>query len=284
MTWTEGVPCEQAPSCGSVHLADTGNREEFLSEARRDGLLAVELAAPGPALRGRIALLIEGAIEEALERRGAAPPGVGASSDLDATLSDQLYRARLVGAKGFVIALSSLEGIANLAGSLDAEDSAVLRWWLASARERPLRLVLDEKDRNLGVYAAPTSLHVLLTQHAGVFGPPGDAADSLHAAPELLASVEAMEASSAPPAADALAELVAWVAEPEAPASEPPGSLEAPSVIPPPACASEEAADQTGAGAALAAISAGRAGCPGQLEAVMEPAPEIGRASCRERV
>ena len=106
-------------------------------------LLLVPVEPPRPALRGRLALLIESAVEEQLESRGAPPPGVGASSDLDASLSDQLYRARLVGSSGLAISLYTLEGIANLAGAIDAEDSAVLRWWLAATRERPVHLYLS---------------------------------------------------------------------------------------------------------------------------------------------
>jgi len=147
---------------GEVVLAPTVERMRWVQAARDRDFLAVELAALGPAQRGRLALAIEAAVEEALERRGASPPGVGASSDLDASLSDQLYRARHIGACGLALSFASLEGIANLAGALDAEDSAVLRWWIASATERPVRLAFDAADRYLSVYSAPTTLGTLL--------------------------------------------------------------------------------------------------------------------------
>lgn len=131
------------------------------------GLLVVNLDAPGPSARGRLREVIESAIETALERRGAAPPGVGASSDLDASLSDQLYRARHVGARGLALRIAPLEGAANLAGALDAEDSAVVRWWLAATAERPVVLLIDEANRTIGAYGPPAPLEKLLARASG---------------------------------------------------------------------------------------------------------------------
>lgn len=126
------------------------------------GLLMVSVEAPELSARGRLREVIEAAIESALEERGAAPPGIGASTDLDASLSDQLFRARHVGANGFAIHVGSLTGMANLASALDAEDSAVLRWWIAATEERPIVLLIDESNRALGAYGPPVSLERLL--------------------------------------------------------------------------------------------------------------------------
>jgi hypothetical protein len=199
MTWAEASDPERESHTGASHLADPALRAKLLEEARAHGFLVAEFRSPGPALRGRLALLIEGAIEEALERRGAAPPGVGASSDLDASLSDQLYRARLIGAPGLALGIPSLEGLTNLAGALDSEDSAVLRWWLVTAGERPIRLVLDAADRYLGVYGPPSALEVLLK--SGFDSLFSSAVDSPipSPAPEVSASSAAMELSSPPP-------------------------------------------------------------------------------------
>jgi hypothetical protein len=117
MTWAEPSDATRVEDLGGVHLADPALRAKLIGNARARGLLVAEFREPGPALRGRLALLIEGAIEEALERRGAAPPGVGASTDLDASLNDQLYRARLVGAAGLSLGIPCLEGLTNLAGA-----------------------------------------------------------------------------------------------------------------------------------------------------------------------
>jgi len=161
MSWA--IPEEaRNRSVGRILLTRVEDRSKVLSEAGSEGLLTVDIPAPGPAARGRLALLLESGIEQALERRGSAPPGMDASTDLDTSLSDQLYRARKVGASGLAIWLPRLVGIANLAGALDAEDSAVLRWWIRAARERPLRLFIDERNQRLTVYDTPVELQSLL--------------------------------------------------------------------------------------------------------------------------
>lgn len=194
MTWA-ATNSELDSVGGEVRFVGEATRVELESDAERAGLLVARIGAPTPAQRGRLALVIESAIEDALERRGASPPGVGASSDLDASLSDQLYRARLVGTGGLALSLESLEGIANLAAALDAEDSAVLRWWLQAAMERPVRLFLDAADRFLGVYAEPVSLRHLVDGTEGTPRPP----PVLAADPELSHSSQTMELSDAPP-------------------------------------------------------------------------------------
>src|SRR6478609_1682489 len=179
---------------GEVGLVGPEVLRELLRSADDDGYLCVVLSPPGPGQRGEIALVISEAIDGALEQRGACPPGIGAASDLGASLSDQLYRARLVELRGLALALPTLEGIANLAGALDAEDSAVLRWWMAATRERPVRVYIDAKNRYAGVYDRPTALQELLEQRPRRTQPPPPAL-----APEVSASSEAMELSSPPP-------------------------------------------------------------------------------------
>jgi hypothetical protein len=120
---------------------------------------------------------------------------VGASSNLDASLSDQLFRVRLVRKSGLTLAFSSLDGIANLAGALDAEDSAVLRWWMRATQERPVQLLFEWRDRFIGVYAAPTSLERLV-EHGPEWRPSSTAdepSESPAASAELAASIAAMQ-------------------------------------------------------------------------------------------
>jgi hypothetical protein len=179
---------------GEVSLVGPEVLRELLRAADDDGYLCVVLNPPGPGQRGELALVISEAIDGALEQRGACPPGIGAASNLGASLSDQLYRARLVELRGLALALPTLEGIANLAGALDAEDSAVLRWWMAATRERPVRVYIDAKNRYAGVYDRPTPLQDLLDQRPRRTEPPAPAL-----APEVSASSEAMELSSPPP-------------------------------------------------------------------------------------
>jgi hypothetical protein len=152
---------------GEVRLVPADALDHYLSSADAQGLLSVCVPAPGPADRGRLALAIEEAIETTLGQRGACAPGVGAASDLDSSLSDQLYRARLVERRGLALALPTLDGIATLGGTLDAEDSAVLRWWLRSTTDRPVHVYVDERNRYLGVYGRPTPLHEVVARAAG---------------------------------------------------------------------------------------------------------------------
>ncbi len=179
---------------GELSLVGPEVLRELLRSADDDGYLSVVLSPPGPGQRGELALVISEAIDGALEQRGACPPGIGAATDLGASLSDQLYRARLVELRGLALALPTLEGIANLAGALDAEDSAVLRWWMAATRERPVRVYIDAKNRYAGVYDRPTPLQDLLEQRSRRSQPPAPAL-----APEVSASSDAMELSSPPP-------------------------------------------------------------------------------------
>ncbi len=179
---------------GEVSLVGPEVLRELLRAADDDGYLSVILSPPGPGQRGELALVISEAIDGALEQRGACPPGIGAAADLGASLSDQLYRARLVELRGLALSLPTLEGIANLAGALDAEDSAVLRWWMAATRERPVRFYIDARNRYAGVYDRPTLLQDLLDRR-----PRHSQAPAPALAPEVSASSEAMELSSPPP-------------------------------------------------------------------------------------
>ncbi|MET0593984.1 MAG: hypothetical protein ABW133_14885 [Polyangiaceae bacterium] len=135
-------------------------------------LLTVRVAPParwegaekGQGGRQRLRDVIESAIESALEMNDAPPPGVGGLGDLDQCLSDQLYRARSIGAGGLAIFLPDLTSAASLSGALDAEDSAVLRWWIAATTERPVMLMVDTANRRLGAYGPPAPLEQWVDQ------------------------------------------------------------------------------------------------------------------------
>ncbi|HVJ13976.1 MAG TPA: hypothetical protein VM686_00985 [Polyangiaceae bacterium] len=245
---------------GEVRLVPTDALDDFLASAAASGLLAVPVPAPGPAERGRLAVVIEEAIETTLGQRGACAPGVGAGTDLDGSLSDQLYRARLLEQRGLAIGLPSLDGIATLGGTLDSEDSAVLRWWLRAASERPVHVYVDEGNRFLGVYGRPTPLHEVVARAAGLEPsserPPHvapDVADSMAsaqlAAPEELRETreeareeepceeesieeEPREAREPEPASDLVAALLAELVERHAEeTSRPPAPSELPPVL-----------------------------------------------------
>ena len=165
--------------------------------AAMEGYLWIPLEPPRPVHRGKLALHIEESIESALQQRGAPFPGIGASTDLDASLGDQLYRARLVEMRGIALGVPDLGGIANLRGVLEAEDSAVLRWWLAAALDRPVRVVLSAENRAYRVYPSPVGFDALLEGFKGSFG---DAPSPRAPSAETAQSVVAMELSELPPA------------------------------------------------------------------------------------
>jgi hypothetical protein len=152
-----GNGAEALDLCGA-RFVTFAERATLVKDAERLGFLPVTVPPPRASDRGKLALVLEEAIESALDRRGACPPGVGATADLDGSLGDQLYRARLIEQKGLCVCVESLEAIATLAGALDAEDSAILRWWVDAARTRPIALALSDENRMLGVYGPPLPL------------------------------------------------------------------------------------------------------------------------------
>lgn len=182
-SWTE-PPVAMADDAG---LSAMGERAQAL------GYLWVELAPPGPEYRGRLGLYIEEGLETRLDQLGAPPAGIHASTSLDASLSDQLYRARFVERRGLALGIPNLEGIANLGRTLDADDSSVLRWWVAATADRPVRLVVSTQNQFLRVYPSPVlfdSLFELLAE------PVSPRAPSV----SLAESAAAMDLSDLPPA------------------------------------------------------------------------------------
>lgn len=181
---------------GQFTFVDASALASHLAEAEALGLLPVELPAPGPAVRGQLGVAVEAAIEAALMRRGACSPGIGAASSLDASLNDQIYRARLLELRGMAIGMSALTGIADLRGALDPDDGGVLRFLLAATRRAPIRLLLVRDNERVGIYGPPEALmHVVAGQeHAQ------QREVSPLVAPEVAASSATMELSEPPPA------------------------------------------------------------------------------------
>jgi hypothetical protein len=184
---------------GEARFVGPGVLNELLGEAEADGFLTVQLDAPGPGHRGRLGVLIEAAIEQALERRGACPPGVAAATDLALSLADQLYRARLVELRGVALGLGTLGGMADGEHTLDTEDSAVLRYLLTAAALHPLRLYLNAGDRGLRVFTVPIALHELMPGSAPNAIVCLETAQPPSVAPAVARSAAAMEPSELPP-------------------------------------------------------------------------------------
>ncbi len=179
-----------------VAVVDPSGLSAMGEAAAARGYLWILLRTPGPQYRGRLGLYIEETIENHLEERGALPPGIHASTGLDASLSDQLYRARLVEMRGIALGVPSLEGITNLGRVLDAEDSAVLRWWMAATSDRPVRMVLSQENTKLRVYPSPVFFQSLFEVAPGLVTP-------IPPSPAMAASAAAMELSDLPPQVEA---------------------------------------------------------------------------------
>ncbi len=203
-------------------------------------MIVVELEGVGPSVRGRLVDVLDDAIERELAARGAAGPGLTSASSRDASLSDQLFRARRVGAPGIAIVLGPLRAAANPIGALEPEDCVTLRFLAAASRERPVILILDERDTRTGGYADPVPLGELL------------AARPTHAAPEPRP--DALAPARRPEPALELAHALAYahallVPEPEPePAHAPePASAHAHAFEPQPAHALEPASEPASA-------------------------------------
>ena len=126
----------------SEELAGEAHKDTFTSEAAAGGFLLVDVPRPRTTVRGRLGLLVEGAIERALEARGAPPPGPAALRDRDGSVADQIRRAHVSGSTGLAIWFSSLADI-TVHGALDAEDSGAVRFWIAAEEELPIRIGFD---------------------------------------------------------------------------------------------------------------------------------------------
>ena len=166
------------PIEGEIRFVSAEERTGLHGAITPRGLLAVEITDPpwfpsvrfpdvpaggaSAARRGKLRDAIEWAIESALEMNGAPPAGMSDVGDLDEDLSDQLYRARSIGARGLALYFPHLAAVGSLSGALDAEDSAVLRWWMAATGERPIVVLLDSENRGIGAYGPPTRLERLV--------------------------------------------------------------------------------------------------------------------------
>jgi hypothetical protein len=164
------VPARRATAIrrvGEVRFTARVDRAAACRELDRLGLLVVELDELGGAARGRLAELIDHAIEQKLGDRGAGGPGITTACDRDAALSDQLYRARRTGASGIAIVVGPLRETAGSEGALQPVDCATLRFLANASSERPLVLVLDERDAATNGYGDPIPIREVLLKFVG---------------------------------------------------------------------------------------------------------------------
>lgn len=149
---------------GEVRFAAPLERDALCRELDEHGVLVALIEGIGPPLQGCLGEAIDHTIERELERRGASGPCVASAGDRDAALSDQLYRARQVGAIGIAVVLGPLRAAAGALGALDPGDCAALRFLAEAARERPVTLLLDARDATTRAYADPVPLEQLVAQ------------------------------------------------------------------------------------------------------------------------
>jgi hypothetical protein len=161
----DGVPSTslQVRDAGEVCFVNAEQRSRLCVDLHTAGLLVVRIEDIGPPLRGRLGEAIDAATERALGESGALGPGIAPLGNPDASLSDQLYRARRTSATGLAIALGPLGRLTGTLGVLDPADSGVLRFFADASRERPVVLVLDERDAETAAYGRPSSLRAILS-------------------------------------------------------------------------------------------------------------------------
>jgi hypothetical protein len=153
---------EGAPPPGELRFVSHDEAVRLHGALDSARLLVVSIRELGPGARRRLGEAIDDAIEQALRDRGGAPPGIGALSDRDAALSDQLYRARKVGRVGLALDVGPLGGLVDACGALDPDDAATLKFLSESTRDRPLVLMLDQANADVRAYSAPEPLAKVL--------------------------------------------------------------------------------------------------------------------------
>ncbi len=155
-------PREPELRTGELRFAEADERVRLSTGYARRRFLVVRVASIGPSARGRLRDIVDEAVERELTAHGASAPGLGSTSDRDAALSDQLFRARRVGMRGLCLSLGTLRAAVSPRGAIEAEDSDTLRFFLQAAGERPLVVLLDASDLALGAYGDPLPLRTLL--------------------------------------------------------------------------------------------------------------------------
>lgn len=169
-----------------VRFVTNEERAMVVEALTAEGAMVVAIDALGWDARGRLAEIVEDAVERELSARGAAAPGLSAASDPDAALSDQLYRARRAGGRSLCVSLGSLRGATSARGALEAEDCETLRFFARATHGRPLVLLLDASDASTGAFGDPVPLASLI-----------DPSDAMEATP----TPTVIETSTTPPTA-----------------------------------------------------------------------------------
>ncbi len=140
--------------CGSTAFASSEELGEKILAWRRAGIFVVRVDVDASA-RGRFEDVVDDAIDSALAAHGGLPPSMVGALERDAACSDRIFRARRLGFYGIAVVFGSLKAAASSRGTLDAEDCASLRALADMTRDRPLWVVFDRTDRDLGAHGRP---------------------------------------------------------------------------------------------------------------------------------
>ena len=190
-------------------FASVQEREQAIAEL--SGVLVVRVTLTRRDRHG-LAGAIRRAVDECLLRVGLSEPqarGAKRKTPSWDMLSELVHDAAQ---SQILIAVDGLALLANAEGRLEGEDSLTLRDLLAS----PLRLILDEEDRDLQLFGPPTSLAVL-TGERGLVPPPA----TPHAEIVSMHTILNEAPAGARPAIQSMLSMATMFAEPEPVAAAP---------------------------------------------------------------
>lgn len=151
-----------SPIRGEIRFVDAGALQPMRGAAQAAGVIYAEFVVIEASVRGQLGEFVEAAVEGALAAAGVAPSSGGATSDWGVVISDQVSRAIGAGFRGVVVAMGSLERLADVAGVLDPDDCRALRAWALASRQLPVVVALDRRSQALAGYGAPVALQDLL--------------------------------------------------------------------------------------------------------------------------
>lgn len=107
--------------------------------------------------------LLDDAVEGALAFRGALPPSTPLEAPVDASILDQVRRARALGCSGLGLLIPTLLPLCDERGRMGGEDAEAFVAWLGATRRAPVVLVVGETSRGVSLLA-PVSVGALAKQ------------------------------------------------------------------------------------------------------------------------
>lgn len=142
------------PPRRGVHFIPPQEVSDVAAELERSRFVVARVALTS-ATGGKLAALIDEAVESALATRGALPMGLDASSGVD--IASKLLRTRTLPAPGLVLCLPNLRAMADVNMRLEGADAESLRAWMRASQHAEVILLLEEIDRSVEL-VIPASL------------------------------------------------------------------------------------------------------------------------------